>query len=118
MIDVAAMESNWRQGRCSSVELKGHRDYIRCAQLQGSHLATCSGSYMQHDCSIKCDAASSECGGGAARALLPLCDAGWPSSMQHKQQLAARHCDGIPGLALHYTALHCTALHCTAGCGT
>lgn len=49
----AEVESNWRAGRCSWARLEGHRDYVRCAQLQGSLLATCSGSYMQRDCSIR-----------------------------------------------------------------
>lgn len=46
-------EANWRAGRCVWGRLDGHRDYIRCAQLQGGRLATCSGSYMQRDCSIR-----------------------------------------------------------------
>lgn len=58
------MEDNWRHGRCGWVHLRGHRDYIRCAQLgpDGATLATCSGSYMHRDCSIRLwDVASGRC---------------------------------------------------------
>jgi hypothetical protein len=51
---AAEIEAGWRAGRCTFQQLRGHHDYIRCAQLQGTSLATCSGSYMQHDCSIRC----------------------------------------------------------------
>lgn len=52
----AAAEDNWRAGRCRWQRLRGHKDYIRCAQLQGSRLATCSGSYLHKDVSIRCGA--------------------------------------------------------------
>ncbi|KAL4443052.1 hypothetical protein ABPG77_008543 [Micractinium sp. CCAP 211/92] len=60
----AEVEENWRHGRCSWVPLRGHRDYIRCAQLapDGATLATCSGSYMHRDCSIRLwDVSSGQC---------------------------------------------------------
>ncbi|KAL4457796.1 hypothetical protein ABPG75_012661 [Micractinium tetrahymenae] len=60
----AEVENNWQRGRCSSVHLRGHRDYIRCAQLGpgGATLATCSGSYMHRDCSIRLwDVSSGQC---------------------------------------------------------
>lgn len=49
----AETEANWRLGQCGWRRLEGHKDYIRCAQLVGASLATCSGSYMQRDCSIR-----------------------------------------------------------------
>lgn len=58
------LEDNWGRGQCSWVRLEGHRDYIRCAQLApgGASLATCSGSFMHRDCSIRLwDVASGAC---------------------------------------------------------
>lgn len=49
----AAAEANWRAGRCGWQRLVGHRDYIRCAQLVDGVLASCSGSYLHKDCSIR-----------------------------------------------------------------
>lgn len=46
-------EANWRAGRSGWQRLVGHRDYIRCAQLVDGVLASCSGSYLHKDCSIR-----------------------------------------------------------------
>ncbi|PSC71497.1 Vegetative incompatibility HET-E-1 [Micractinium conductrix] len=60
--DRTELEGNWAEGRCAWRALRGHRDYIRCAQLAGGVLATCSGSYMHTDCSIRLwDVASGSC---------------------------------------------------------
>ncbi len=44
----------WAQGRSSASEsLEGHQDFIRCMQLSGDTLVSCSGSISHVDCSIR-----------------------------------------------------------------
>lgn len=52
-IERSRAEANWRAGRSGWQRLVGHRDYIRCAQLVDGVLASCSGSYLHKDCSIR-----------------------------------------------------------------
>lgn len=47
------VERNWLAGKCTWRQLLGHNDYVRCAQQHGGLLASCSGSHMRQDCSIR-----------------------------------------------------------------
>mmetsp|Transcript_17388 Transcript_17388/g.37549 ORF Transcript_17388/g.37549 Transcript_17388/m.37549 type:complete len:525 (-) Transcript_17388:1845-3419(-) len=47
------VEKNWKCGESSARVLRGHNDYIRCAQLEGSTLVTASGSISHLDCTIR-----------------------------------------------------------------
>lgn len=52
----AETEANWRSGRFAQARLRGHRDYLRCLDLQGggARLLSASGSFAEKDCSIRC----------------------------------------------------------------
>jgi hypothetical protein len=53
-IPRAEVERSWQTGDSISRVLRGHSDYIRCAQLEGSTLVTASGSISHQDCTIRC----------------------------------------------------------------
>jgi hypothetical protein len=81
------VERNWRAGRCTWSRLQGHNDYIRCCQQQGGSLASCSGSYLHRDCSIRQACLSSR--GPKAAAPHPQEPAGVPVTRPRSSRQAA-----------------------------